>query len=187
MSKTFYISDPHFFHKNVIIYDKRPFENENEMNEEMIRRWNAQVSPKDTVYILGDLSWTGPDKTEDILKRLNGNLILIMGNHDKFLKPSTKKYFKEIHPSYWEIKDGDNFLVLSHYPIIAFNNHMHGAIHLYGHVHNTTDDAKIVDRYKEDYERTYGRKPRMYAVGAMMPYMDYTPRTLEEILKANEE
>lgn len=31
------------------------------------------------------------------------------------------------------------------------------------------------------------RKPcNMFNVGAMLPYMDYTPRTLDEILEANE-
>jgi len=32
-------------------------------------------------------------------------------------------------------------------------------------------------------ENLYDRQCEMYNVGAMMPYMDYTPRTLDEIIE----
>ena len=55
MSKVFFISDLHFGHKYVIAFDKRPFKNVQEMEREMIRRWNAKVSPEDHVFVVGDM------------------------------------------------------------------------------------------------------------------------------------
>ena len=57
MSKIFFTSDLHFGHANIIKYDSRPFNSISHMDEELIKRWNESVSPNDTVYILGDISW----------------------------------------------------------------------------------------------------------------------------------
>lgn len=50
----YFISDPHFFHENVIRFDKRPFTSVEEMNAKMRDWWNNTISEKDRVYILGD-------------------------------------------------------------------------------------------------------------------------------------
>ena len=52
----FFTSDHHFYHSNIIKYCQRPFHSVEEMNEEMIRRWNSVVGVDDTVYYLGDFS-----------------------------------------------------------------------------------------------------------------------------------
>ena len=51
-------SDLHFNHVNILKYEpvNRPFETLEEMNETLIANWNAKVSAKDTVYVLGDLA-----------------------------------------------------------------------------------------------------------------------------------
>lgn len=74
-------SDHHFSHFNVIRYSNRPFTTVEEMNEEMVRRWNARVKPEDTVYYLGDFSLSRQALTT-YLPRLNGEKHLIAGNHD---------------------------------------------------------------------------------------------------------
>ena len=51
----FYISDLHFFHENILLYDSRPFASVEDMNAEMVRRWNSVVKNNDTVYVLGDM------------------------------------------------------------------------------------------------------------------------------------
>ena len=82
--KVFFTSDLHLGHANVIRYDNRPFSSVEEMNEELIKRWNAKVGKGDVVYVLGDFIWHTDKKPEDILWALNGMKILIRGNHDRF-------------------------------------------------------------------------------------------------------
>ena len=132
-------SDLHFGHNNVIKYDNRPFQDVEEMDRALIALWNSTVLQKDTVYILGDLSWYGGEKTNKILKQLNGKKFLIVGNHDnKFLEDEefNRNLFAGIY-DYLEIKENHVRYVLFHYPIADFNGKLGGAIHLYGHIHNT--------------------------------------------------
>jgi calcineurin-like phosphoesterase family protein len=77
----FFTSDHHFGHTNIIKYCSRPFSSVEEMDAEMLRRWNEVVNPKDTVYYLGDFS-LAKRAVLDIAPRLHGEKHLIMGNHD---------------------------------------------------------------------------------------------------------
>ena len=84
--KIFFTSDLHFGHENVLRFDNRPFETVEEMDDELIKRWNDKVGKGDLVYVLGDLIWkTATNEAIRIIKRLNGQIILIKGNHDRFL------------------------------------------------------------------------------------------------------
>jgi calcineurin-like phosphoesterase family protein len=74
-------SDQHFYHKNVIRYCGRPFSSVEDMNEEIIKRWNSVVRPSDFVFCLGDFS-LAVRPVELFTKRLNGHKVLIPGNHD---------------------------------------------------------------------------------------------------------
>ena len=120
MSKTFYIADLHFGHKNIIRYDNRPFATIEEMDNTLIKNWNKVVSNDDFVYILGDISWHDDDKTAQIFKQLHGTKILIRGNHDshdhRFIEKFDRVY------NYLETVDGDRRVVLCHYPIPCFKN-----------------------------------------------------------------
>lgn len=78
----FYTSDPHFGHRNVIKYCNRPFASADEMDEELIRRWNAVVGEDDQVFVLGDVFFCGKIRAAEIMKRLTGHKFLIRGNHD---------------------------------------------------------------------------------------------------------
>lgn len=77
-----FTSDLHLGHANIIDFCGRPFASVDEMNEGLIDRWNAHVSPKDTVYILGDLCMGKKDTTLPLLERLAGRKRLVAGNHD---------------------------------------------------------------------------------------------------------
>ncbi len=89
---TWWISDTHFFHANIIKYCGRPFKNLEEMNFKLIRNWNERVKPEDTVFIIGDFIFTNspggkPGEGEHVsvktlLLKLNGNKIFLEGNHD---------------------------------------------------------------------------------------------------------
>nr|DAQ07293.1 MAG TPA: metallophosphatase domain protein [Caudoviricetes sp.] len=183
----FYIADLHFGHRNVLAFDNRPFFTVEDNDESLINDWNSVVGMEDDVYILGDISWHNSTETIKIFKRLNGNKHLIRGNHDpKVLKnPKLQELFVEI-TDYKEITfDDGKGLVLCHYPILAFKNHYHNWIHLYGHVHNTWE-YELIEKTRKWSIEISGKPCRMYNVGCMMPWMDYTPRTLTEILEVCE-
>ena len=179
--KTFYTSDLHFGHVNCLRFDHRPFETIEEHDKELIRRWNAVVDDEDEVWILGDVSWLKPADTAALLNRLRGRKKLISGNHDSHLLRSDAfcSCFEEIAP-YKEIKICKGMsVVLCHYPIPCFNRHFVGWVHLYGHVH-TSGEWTMMEEMRKQFEQK-GQKCEMINVGCMTPYMDYAPRTLEEI------
>ena len=74
--------------------------------------------------------------------------------------------------------------MLSHYPIPCFNKHYYGSYHLYGHVHNSFE-WNMMERVKYEMTELYDKPCFMYNVGIMIDYMNYTPRTLDEIISAN--
>ena len=183
MANRYFIADNHFGHANVIKFDERKFKDVEEMDSTMKERWNRRVKAEDEVYILGDISFSSSSETESLLKTLNGEKILITGNHDtKYLKnPRIREQYKLITP-YKELYFDDKLLVLCHYPIPCFRNHLYGAYHFYGHVHNSFE-YEIMEDLKLAMEDEQKKELRMYNVGCMLPHMDYTPRTFEEIIK----
>ena len=117
--------------------------------------------------------------------------MLYQGNHDDVSDMRYKNIFEEIY-DYKEITDyvdQDAYkLVLSHYPILMWNGQHRGTIHLYGHTHNTYENEfyqeclrKLNMEMLMRSEKCYDIA-RAYNVGCMMPYMNYEPRTLKEIL-----
>jgi len=184
----YFIGDTHFFHSNALAYDNRPFLTPEANNEAIIERWNEAVNINDHTYILGDISHGNVTRTMDIIDQLNGDKTLIIGNHDmKFLRNRDfRNMFREIC-YYKELDIANNQkLVLCHYPILAFNQQFKGGIHLYAHVHNSAQFA-MVEHMRKLTEKERGKRTcRMYNTGCMLDYMNYTPRTLEEILEACE-
>lgn len=89
----FFTSDHHFGHTNILKYEDAMrrnahggrFQTVEEMDEYLIDQWNATVSPGDTVYHLGDLSYK-LNTIEQVLPFLNGSVTLVVGNHDPFFK-----------------------------------------------------------------------------------------------------
>lgn len=141
MRKTFVIADTHFGHANIIKYENRPFENEYDMRDQLIKNWNNKVSKGDVVYILGDFSFYNKFFTSEIIRRLNGSLRLVMGNHDRG------------HSVKWWLEAGmdevyrfpvlyKNEVILSHEPlddIGPFKN-------IYGHVHSDPQYETITNK-----------------------------------------
>jgi calcineurin-like phosphoesterase family protein len=133
----YFTADLHFGHKNILKYEDRPYKDVDTMNEELIKNWNNTVTNDDEIYILGDLFFLNQEKSEEILKVLNGKKILIKGNHDKIHKPN-EKYFTGIH-DYLLKKFAGVYFVLFHYPIFDWDGKHRGSIHLHGHVHSRGD------------------------------------------------
>lgn len=180
----YFIADTHFGHENVLAFDNRRFKTIQEHDAALLENWNNAVGMDDEIFILGDISWHGATKSCEIVRSLNGIKHFIVGNHDKRLLKNREfqSLFVEI-TDYKELSFSDGKgIVLSHYPIPCFNHHYYGWYHLYGHVHNSFE-WNMMERVKYEMEELYDKPCRMFNCGAMMDYMDYTPRTLEEILK----
>lgn len=184
MGKIYFTSDNHFGHERVIRFDNRPFASVEEMDAEMIRRWNAKVGKGDLVYVLGDMIWkTRNDDTPSLIKSLNGQIILIKGNHDRFLHNAKAKSalagIKDYEDICVTLEDGTKKrCILSHYFIPMYNGHRYQAIHLHGHSHFTDEADVEIDIADKLNER--GIRTEIYNVGCM--YWNYEPVTLDEII-----
>lgn len=148
LENIFFVADTHFGHKMMI--NKRGFATAEDMDEELIKRWNSIVDPNSHIFIIGDISWYEPEKTSEILGRLNGIKYLIYGNHDwQCDKPICKKHFKLMADRIeLEVLDQETLMnnknpkapkmqmvVLDHYPMLSWNKAYHGSLQLFGHVH----------------------------------------------------
>jgi calcineurin-like phosphoesterase family protein len=131
----FFTADHHYGHENIIRLCKRPFATSDEMDEEMIRRWNERVGADDEVYHLGDFSFRSGRADPIIAERLNGRIHLIWGNHDSSRIKRLSRWASS--QPYAELKIGRDHLVLCHYKFEVFNRCQYGAIQLYGHSHGT--------------------------------------------------
>ena len=184
MGKIFFTSDNHFGHEKVIQFDGRPFSSVEEMDTEMIRRWNAKVGKGDLVYVLGDMIWkTRSDEAPKLIKSLNGQIILIKGNHDRFLHNAKAKNalagIKDYDDICVTLEDGTKRrCILSHYFVPMYNGHRYQAIHLHGHSH-FTEEADIEIDIAERLNKQ-GFQTEIYNVGCM--YWNYEPVTLDEII-----
>ncbi len=192
MEKIYYIADLHLGHANVIRFDNRPFANIQEMQKTIIEKWNARVENSDYVYILGDFIW-GPEQSwRELVPKLNGKKVLIQGNHDlKQMSGATKALFKDIK-QYKEISDNCRRVILCHYPILMYNKSFDPATYmLCGHVHVTREND-LLEQFRESIRQQTkesggdGPRGQIYNIGCMMPWMDYTPRTLDEIVEGYE-
>lgn len=157
------ISDTHFGHENIVKYTKRPFKTVEEMNEIIIRNWNNKIRKNDTIYHLGDFAVSLTDKEYmKLVKTLNGNIILVRGNHDRIGKKKLFKFgFKDVVK---RIKV-DNY-ILTHKPIKP--QHLKdGIINIHGHIHNHC--------YTEDYIDTSNY------VNVSIEVMDYEPIKFEKL------
>lgn len=168
-NKQFYISDWHYGHANVIAFDNRPFKSLLEMDEALVDRWNAVVSPGDIVYVLGDMFWCKAQDAIPILRSLKGQKFLIKGNHDRCNDNKFLREFVKV-TEYLEVKDSGRTVILCHYPIPCFKNHFYGSFHLYGHVHNSFE-WNMMEHDKYLMEELYTTPCQMFNVGAMMPYL----------------
>ena len=180
-----YIADMHFDYDSIIAYDNRPFDSVEEMNEAQIANWNRVVTdPEDLTWILGDFCSGNAERWCELLSRLNGRKALILGNHDdpSVLNVEAVRARLEDTAEYREILDKGRHVVLCHYPILAFRDHYFGWYHLYGHVH-ASYEWNVTENAKRLLQKLYVRDDvcRMFNVGAMIPSMGYTPRSLDEI------
>lgn len=131
MIETWFTSDTHFGHKNIIEFEHaaRPFNTLEEMHEVMIERWNERIKPNDIVYHLGDFCFG--KQWLSIASRLNGKKKLVMGNHDKYMSANYLTYFTKLYGVlFWEQ------CILSHVPVHANGLGQRWWLNVHGHLHS---------------------------------------------------
>lgn len=162
--KTWFISDTHFYHSNILTFIGesgsliRPgFESMEHMNEHMVEKWNSVVGKNDKVYHLGDVVMKTGAWAFEILDRLNGEKVLIKGNHDNAKLHIYAKYFKDVRSEIHLKTSERDMVVFTHRPIrfsgpgeenrIVFNCH--------GHIHqNIIDDYRYINLSVEAIDYT---------------------------------
>lgn len=112
---TWFTSDHHFGHTNIIRYCGRPYASVGEMNFDMTRRWNDVVQPGDQVWYLGDFAMGDRERWPDFVVGLNGRISIVLGNHDASAQTMRDVGFDEVHENVVVEVDGRK-LWLNHYP-----------------------------------------------------------------------
>lgn len=141
----------------------RPWDSPQDMDEEMVKRWNSVVKPNDKVYHLGDVVINR--KALSILSRLNGDKVLIKGNHDIFKLEDYTPYFRDIRA--YHVMDGK---ILSHIPIYRDGLNRFGT-NIHGHLH----DRRVMD------STGYLVDTKYYSV--CVELHNFTPVLFEDVLK----
>jgi calcineurin-like phosphoesterase family protein len=182
MPAVFLVSDTHFGHQGVCHFMRadgvtklRPWDTAEEMDEEMIKRWNERVRPNDKVYHLGDVVINR--KALGTLARLNGDKVLIRGNHDIFRDDEYRQYFRELRA--YHIMNG---LILSHIPIHEASLGRFGC-NVHGHLHaNRVMKAKGINYPTGEiiYSETE-IDPRYHNVS--VEQTDFAPILFEDVIK----
>ena len=115
-----FTSDLHFFHDRILEFHpkrKKIFgDTVEKAKEAMIQLWNSRVNKKDTIYILGDLAFGEVEDKRKLFQRLNGNKVLILGNHDKV-------------PDH----------LMCHFPMLSWEHKDKGSVMIHGHCHGKVD------------------------------------------------
>ena len=183
MGETFFISDTHFSHNNLLSaekygYSMRPeFSCIEEMDEGMVHNWNNIVTSKDTVYHLGDITMN--KRYLPILDRMNGIKILIMGNHDTFGYAKYEKYFHDVY--HLRSLPGEKIL-MTHIPVHE-QSIKSGWVNVHGHIHDQIISADGVMRTRDGLKRVGGNKHPSY-FNVCVEQINYTPISIDVIREA---
>jgi len=141
----FYISDTHFSHDNILKFEKekRPFETIEEHDEYLINAWNETVSENDTIIHLGDVCFKPATRLDPVMKQLNGNKILLLGNHDTLRADRYLRWFDQVHSV---IADKQRGILFSHYPVHTSQLDYRYRFNVHGHSHSKQiDDPRYIN------------------------------------------
>lgn len=121
-------SDFHFQHHRDFIYGPRGFESAEEMNETILKNFNEILRPDDTLYVLGDIclgggSYENAAKNKNLIESLNGNLKIILGNHDTLKRIELYESCRNVEVLGYAdmLKYGKYHFYLSHFPTLTSN------------------------------------------------------------------
>lgn len=174
--RKFFTSDLqlHAFHKKIVSFTNRGVETTQEDHELWLKKlWNSQVPAGSMVYILGDVSFGRFDNTCEWLLGLNGQKIIIKGNHDRADDLDLLKAANIIQNwhHYKEIKIGDTTACLFHFPITAWHRQHYGSLMLYGHCHGSFQgQGKTLDVGIDNSYNVFG-KHCLFSEDDVLQYM----------------
>jgi calcineurin-like phosphoesterase family protein len=175
---TFFTSDLHLGHANILALCNRPFSDIEEMDASLITNWNRKVGKKDVVYLVGDVVWD-KKKVGFYMEQLQGKKVLITGNHDAawVKREECQKYFETVVP-YLELHVNGHPVTMCHYPLLEWNagrredGHRLGYL-IHGHIHN-----RVADEYRQLFLQ-------FNALNAGVDVNAFAPVTFEELLENN--
>ena len=181
MPSVFLVSDTHFGHTGVCRFTRndgvtklRPWDDPDEMDEAMIRAWNERVKPTDKVYHLGDVVINRRALTTMV--RLNGDKVLIRGNHDIFRDDEYREYFRELRA--YHVMNG---MILSHIPLHEASLGRFG-VNIHGHLHSArVKKARGIDA--KTGATLYSDKIDTRYHCVCVEQTDYTPILFEDVIK----
>lgn len=180
MPSVFLTSDTHFGHVNICKFTNydgsktRPWDSVEEMDEDMVQRWNETVGPNDKVYHLGDVVINR--KSLQILDRLNGDKVLIKGNHDIFKLNDYTKYFRDVRA--YHVMNG---CILSHVPVHKDSIARFGA-NIHGHLHaNRVRKPRGVNVKTGEILYSNDIDPDYFCVS--VEHTDYRPILFEDVIQ----
>ena len=151
MNQIYFTADLHFGHANILKHSpRRPFADVVDIqahDEWLLDKWRSTVDKRDTVYVLGDLTFLKSEGARHLLEKLPGQKFLIEGNHDGSIR-AYKNYFREVYqikemvfkPTVAPFLKEDLQVVMCHYPMVTWNKKPYGAIMLHGHCHGKLDE-----------------------------------------------
>jgi calcineurin-like phosphoesterase family protein len=138
---TFFIADQHFYHSNILNFLKEDgqhlrtgFSTINDMNDYIIKSHNSVVKKNDKVYFIGDVIMKKSAWMYEIIQEMNGEKILIRGNHDNAKLNIYAKYFKDVRATHGMKTSNHRRLCLSHIPIHV--DSLGNAFNIHGHLHH---------------------------------------------------
>jgi calcineurin-like phosphoesterase family protein len=168
VSRTWVIADPHFGHAGICRFENfdgspvRPWDDVAEMDDALIKNWNAVVNDADRVYVLGDVAMT--KKGLGALHNLKGRKVLVKGNHDQEKLSVYAPFFQDIRA--YVVKKG---FIMSHIPIHP-QSLSRWDLNIHGHLHN-------------NFVKLENGQPDKRYYCASVERIDFTPKLLDDILK----
>ena len=178
MPSVFLVSDTHFGHTGICKFTRtdgvtklRPWDNADEMDEFMVKSWNERVKPNDKVYHLGDVVINR--KSLGIMRRLNGDKVLIRGNHHIFKLADYTEHFRDIRG--YHVMNG---MILSHIPLHEESLGRFG-VNIHGHLHAN----RVMKEWgKDDSRCTRVIDPRYHCV-CVEQTPDFAPILFEDVIE----
>ena len=146
--ETFVDKEGNPYEKTVWTSKTIKYQRAKEMTDDHINRWNSVVDPTDTVIHFGDFAFGSTAFLIQCLRRLNGNIKFIWGNHDDSLKQVSRilDFYSDVKGrftflgDYAELKVEGQDIVCMHYAMRTWNRMHHGVWQLYGHSHGSLSD-----------------------------------------------
>jgi calcineurin-like phosphoesterase family protein len=174
---SWFSSDPHFWHENIIRYCNRPFQTAREMNAFIVARHNELVKPTDHWSCLGDVTMRRGGKAEreefiNLIRSMHGHKRLYLGNHDHWpVQVYLDAGFEKIYATWRDQND----ILFSHIPVHP--TALGSAIaNVHGHIHQNKSPEPVVSINKTTQRVSY----RPY-INICVEATDYMPVTLEQI------